>query len=220
MTNFSETIKGVIFDLDGTLLDSMHIWEKVDRDFLAEQGRIYTPDVSEAVKKMTIREAAEYLKSRFSLSLGSQQIIDRIEEMVYDQYRYSIPLKKGAYEAVSRLHRKGIRLCVATATYNSLAEAALKRLGLYHLFEFVLTCSDVDMSKNSPGIFLEAAKRLGLKPCEVLVAEDSLHCITAAKAGGFPVLAVYDDYSKSEWDTIRNAADLSVTEVSEMADLI
>lgn len=136
-------IKGIIFDLDGTLLDSMKCWENVDKQFLHENGVEPPEGVSDIVKKMTIYDSAMYFKTQFSLKQSCEEIIDRIEEMVREQYFNSIPLKSGAYELVHNLKNYGYRICVATATYNSLADAALKRLGIYECLDFVLTCSDV-----------------------------------------------------------------------------
>ena len=208
--------KGVIFDLDGTLLDSMRVWENVDRDFLREQNRVYEPDVSQAVKKMTVKTSAEYFKKRFELELTCEEIIDRIEEMVSEKYRYSIPLKAGAYETVKRLYEKGVKMCVATATYNSLADAALKRLKIYDMLEFVLTCQDVGAGKDDPIVFVKAAERLGTGIAETLVVEDSLHCIETAKKAGFFTAAVYDPIAKDDWEKICETADVWAGSMTEL----
>ena len=212
MTRF----KGVIFDLDGTLLDSMKVWENIDRDFLTENGAVYTHDVSDIVKKMTVTESANFFITRFNLDLTAQQVIDRIEEMVSEKYHNTIPLKKGAYETVKKLYDSGIKMCVATATYNSLAFAALKRLGILDMLEFVLTCQDVDAGKDDPVIFTKSAERLGFDKNDVMVVEDSLHCIETAKKAGFFTAAVYDPIAKNEWDKIRETADAAFMEIDEI----
>ena len=106
---FKEEIKGVIFDLDGTLLDSMWVWEKVDNDFLAENGIAVTSDYTEAVKQMHFEESALYTKSRFSLDMSTEQIINRWTEMVKEEYAYNIKLKEGAYDFIRKLISKGVK---------------------------------------------------------------------------------------------------------------
>lgn len=212
--------KGIIFDLDGTLLDSMSIWENVDRDFLEENGAVYTRDVSEAVKKMTVFDSADYFKTKFSLGHSHEYIINRIEEMVSEKYFYSIPLKNGVYETIKKLYEKNIKMCVATATYNRLAEAALKRLEIYNMFEFVLSCSDVGAGKDKPNIFLKSAQKMNLKIEETAVIEDSLHCIETAKNAGFFTVGVFDTVSVNDWKKICEVSDEAVKNMKEIISIL
>lgn len=216
MKNF----KGVIFDLDGTLLDSMKVWENVDRMFLEENGIDPPSGISDTVKKMTIDKSAEYFKTRFSLEHSCEYIINRIEELAAWQYNNSIPLKDGAYETVTTLKRLGIRMCVATATYNSIVNSALKRLGIYDDFEFVMTCSDIGKGKDEPDIFLKAAEKLNCDINEVMVAEDSLHCIETAKSAGFFTVGVYDSTTDCDWQEICRLSDRVVMNIKEITDII
>lgn len=212
--------KGIIFDLDGTLLDSMECWENVDRCFLRENGIEPPKDISDIVKKMTINESAMYFKTRFSLKQSCEEIKDRVEEMVRERYFYTIPLKNGAYEAVVRLKEAGLRLCVATATYNKLAYAALERLDIMKYLDFVLTCSDVGYGKDSPEIFFKAAEMLDCSAHETLVVEDSLHSIETAENAGFRTIAVYDKVSRCEWNEICRKAWKSVNEISGIIKIL
>ncbi len=211
--------KGIIFDLDGTLIDSMKVWENVDRDFVAENGGIYTPDISDTVKTMTIFQSAEYFKNRFSLEMSCQQIIDRIEEMVSEKYHNSIPLKKGVYSTLQKLADKGIKMCVATATYNSLVNAALKRLEIADMFEFVITCADVGVGKDSPEIFYKSAEKLGLAISETIIVEDSLHSIETAKKAGFFTVGVYDALAEGDIQKITAICDVYINNMNELTDI-
>ncbi len=213
-------IKGIIFDLDGTLLDSMQCWENVDKDFLLENGIQPPEGISDIVKKMIIQDSAMYLKTQFSLKQSCEEIIDRIEEMVKEQYFNSIPLKNGAYELVHELKKQGYKICVATATYNSLAHAALKRLGIYECLDFILTCSDVGKGKDNPEIFFKSAEKMGCTVQNTVVVEDSLHCIETAVNAGFKTIAVYDETARHEWNEICEKAWKHTKNLKDINDIL
>ena len=133
-------INGVIFDLDGTLIDSMGIWYKIDRLFLKENGVTDPPaDISDRMKKMTVDESSEYFISHFGLSCTKEYVIRRIEELVRHEYEENIQLKPCVEELLDLLDSKCIPYGIATATYRSLAEAVLRRCGIYERFSFLLT---------------------------------------------------------------------------------
>ncbi len=201
-------IKGIIFDLDGTLIDSMNIWCNIDRAFLKENGVDNPPaDVSDKVKKLTIESAAEYFINNFGLKCSVKYIVDRIEELVRIEYEENIPLKPYVNEVLDILDRKNIPYGIATATYKSLAEAVLKRLGIYGRFKFLLTESEYPRGKNFPDIYIGGAERLGFSSNEILVVEDSLHCIETAMKAGFVTVGLYDEISATERDIIEQIAD-------------
>ena len=157
-------LQAVIFDLDGTLLDSMHVWEQVDQRFLRENRILPPAGISDRLKTMGIREAAAFFISEFALDMTPEQVIARIENLAAEEYRLRIPLKPGVLEVLDGLDARHIPYCIATATYDSLVEAALERLGIRHRFRFVLTCSQVGSTKAKPDIYLECARRLGMRP--------------------------------------------------------
>ena len=201
-------IKGVIFDLDGTLIDSMGIWYKIDREFLRENGVTDPPaDISDRMKKMTVDESSEYFIREFGLSCTKDHVIKRIEELVREEYEKRIPLKPYVPELLDILDSRGIPYGVATATYRSLAEAVLKRCGICGRFAFLLTDAEYPMGKKCPDIFIGGAERLGTLPEETLVVEDSLHCIETASGAGFVTAAVYDSAADAERPQITAAAD-------------
>lgn len=214
-------IKGVIFDLDGTLLDSMTVWSSIDREFLEENGvKDIPPDISDIVKKMTVDSSSQYFIDRFGLSCTKEYVIHRIEEMVRDRYENKIPLKPHAAEVMDFLDSRSIPYGVATATYKGLAEAALRRCGVYDRLGFLLTDREYPQGKNFPDIFLGAAKLLNAQPRDILVVEDSLHCIETAKAAGFMTAGVYDPVSEADCDDIKKISDYFVRSLDEIINII
>lgn len=210
-------IKGVIFDLDGTLIDSMKIWTKIDRKLLRENGvENIPPDISDRVRKMTIEESAQYFIDEFRLECTNEYIIKRIEELVRMEYEENIPLKPYAAEFLDYLNEKKIPYGVATATYKGLAEAVLKRCGIWEQMRFLLTEVEYPLGKKFPDIFLGGAEMLGLEPEEVLVVEDSLHCIETAAKAGFITAGVYDEVSWNEQSLIADTADYYVRSLKEL----
>lgn len=213
-------IKGYIFDLDGTLIDSMTLWCNVDRVFLAEHGVIPPEDISEIVKKMTVEQSAKYFLETFNLKISQQDIIDRIEEIVSENYRLSIPLKDGVSELLSYLDDNSIPYGIATATYRTLAEACLTRLGLIHKVKFIETCSEIGMGKEFPDIFLKSAENLRLPVENVAVVEDSLYCIETSKKAGFFTIGIYDTTSAKDWDRIQSICDVTFNSAIELLEYL
>ena len=214
-------IKGVIFDLDGTLIDSMQIWYDVDRKFLKENGvDDPPPEISERVKKMTIEQAAELFITEFRLKCTREYVIRRIEELVRTEYEENIMLKPHVTELMDTLDSLGIPCGGATATYRSLAEAVLRRCGIRDRLSFLLTDAEYPRGKRFPDIYFGAAELLGTKPGETLVIEDSLHCIETAAAAGFLTAAVYDKASEPDTEELKRISDRYFTSLDGVRKLI
>ena len=200
-------MKAAIFDLDGTLIDSMGIWHKIDIDFLTGRNIPVPDDISTVVKNMSFTEAALYFKERFSLADTCEELMQIWNDMAYLEYANNINLKKGAREYLSMLSQNGVKLGVATASDLILVEAVLGRHSIDSLFHTVVTVSDVGKGKENPEIYLLAAKKMGVCPEECVVFEDSLHAVMGAKRAGMKVFGVYDDFSAHEKRDIERQAD-------------
>lgn len=198
-------LTGAIFDLDGTLLDSMPYWASVGTRYLEEQ-HVVVPDIEQLalrIKTMTLPEAADYFRLDYGVQEPQDTICARINHMIEDDYRLRAPLKAGTREMLEQMKQRGVKMCVASATDHALVEAALRRVGVLEYFSFILTCGDLQTSKNLPYIFDTCTERLGTDKRTTAVFEDSLHCVITASGAGYPVVGVYDDSAKTETEEIR-----------------
>lgn len=209
-------ISGVIFDMDGTLIDSVQCWQNADRNFLMENGITPPPDITETVKKLSIPEAAQ-LFSDLGVNQPQEAIIKRIEELVYEEYACSIPLKEYVNETLDILDELNISYCAATANYRSLTDIILKRFGIYERFRFIFTSEESGIKKDNPVFFETVRGLLGTQAVKTAVLDDSLHCIKAAKKSGFYTVGVYDKAS-SDWNEITKYADLTIKNLREFTE--
>ena len=197
--------KFAIFDMDGTLIDSMVFWKNLATEYLNAKGVAEIPrEILERIRPMTMSESAALFKQEFGLT-GDPEA--EMNAMMDAHYRKDILLKPGVWEYLENLHRQGIRMCVASATAEQLMEACLTRLGVRQYFEFLLSCETVGAGKSSPLVYREAAKRLGAAPGEVAVYEDALYAVQTAKEALFHVVGVFDSGSAGNWKTIEKIAD-------------
>ena len=187
-----ENIKGAIFDVDGTLLDSMPIWDSVAADYLVSRGKTPSPDLNEQLRKIGGHQMPEYFRAEYGITETSEQIHDAMGELLENFYFNVAPLKEGVLGVLQALQDKGIKMCAATATDRYLIEPALTRVGIIGFFGRIFTCGEEMTSKSNPDIFLKAADFLGTQISETLVFEDALYAIRTASEAGFPIVAVYD----------------------------
>lgn len=207
---------GYIFDLDGTLLDSMQMWLEIDEAFLRELGFEADDAYSHTVKNFGYEAAAQYTVDRYQLDLSASDVMRRWQEMSFIAYERHIDLKPGALDYLNVLKNQGKRLGIATALNQTHIEAALNRHAIAHIFDTITMLNEVHRGKGHPDIYLLAAERMGVPPSSCIVFEDILSGIKGAKKGGFTVCGVFDASSEKDWVEIGKYADLTITHWDEL----
>ena len=194
--------------MDGTLIDSMFYWNNLAKEFLESKGIYNIPqEVIEKIEVMTMSESAQLFIKEFKLLGTKELIVTEMNNMINEHYKNDIPLKKGVKEYLDTLYKKGVKMCVASATAEHLMKACLSRVDIMKYFEFVVSCESVGVGKHKADIYFEAIKRLKSNPYDTAVYEDALYAVTTAKKAGFYVVGVYDDNYKKSWKEIEYICD-------------
>lgn len=209
---------GAIFDVDGTLLDSMSIWDTIGVDYLRSIGYEPRENLKIVFKNMSLYQAARHYQDGYGVTLGIDEIIAGVNAMLEQYYRFEAPLKEGAAELLEQFRTSGVKLCIVTATDRYLVEAALERCGVLSCFGEIFTCNAVGYGKDEPYIFEKALRFLGTKKTETIIFDDALYAIRTAKEAGFPVAAVYDSHEKAQ-EQVRALADVYLEELTQLDTL-
>ena len=205
-----------IFDMDGTLVDSMMYWKQLAGEFLRQKGVRHIPsNILEQIKPMTIPEAMELFIQAFSLEGTPESLSAEANALMERHYREDIPLKPGIREYLAALDCAGVRMCVASATAEPLMRACLKRLGVLDYFRFLLSCESVGAGKDRPDVYYAAAKRLDCEPRQAAVYEDALYAASTARKAGFYVVGVYDESAGDHWSQMKALADETIFDFKE-----
>lgn len=212
-----ENIDAVIFDMDGTLVDSMWIWVAVDQAYL-EKYRLKEPeDFHEQMEGKSFTEVAQYYLDVFpTLEKTRDEIIEEWHAMAYDKYMNEVPLKKGAKKFIEQMRRQGKKIGIATSNSRRLAEDTLRALEIDSLFDVVKTSGEVGVGKPAPDVYLAASRALETKPEKCLVFEDVPAGILSGKNAGMTVCAVADLYSADLEERKRELADYFIEDYSEI----
>lgn len=208
-------IKGIIFDADGTLLDSMYIWEELGERYLANRDIKAEEGLGQILYPMTLEQSSMYLKEKYSIDDSTDKIIKDILSLLTDFYQKEALLKEGAFSYLEKMKAKGVVMGIATSGDKKLLISALKRLNVYDYFSIIKTCSEYDTSKNEPLIYLKTAEILGTTPNETVVFEDVLCGIMTAKDAGFVTVAVEDLSNMPDRQQLKECANYCIKDFSE-----
>lgn len=190
-----KTKKACLFDMDGTIIDSIGVWGQVDIDFLGRFGIDVPDDYEPALSGMSFLQVAEYTKERFNIPMTIPEIMDEWNRMAADKYEHEVPMKRGAYEFIELCKKKGLKLAVCTSNSRFLVTKTFHRLGIDLLMDLILTGDEITNGKPAPDIYLEAARLLDVNVDECLVFEDVIKGIEAGHNAGMEVCGVRDVYS-------------------------
>lgn len=205
-----------IFDMDGTLVDSMVYWKRLAGEFLEQKGVCHIPpDILEQIKPMTIKEAMSLFIRTFGLEGTPESLSAEANAMMERHYRDDIPLKPGVKEYIAALDRAGVQMCVASATAEPLMRDCLGRLGVLDCFRFLLSCETAGVGKDRPDIYYAASEKLGCEPAQAAVYEDALYAADTAKRAGFYVIGVYDKHAERHWSRLKALADETIFDFKE-----
>lgn len=209
-------IKGLIFDLDGTLIDSMHVWEKIDIDYLSTKGHTVPKNIKDEITHLSLTETANYFKRTFNIDDSVCDILKTWNAMAYKEYSENIKLKNGVLEYLTYLKENGYKIALATSNSNELLTAVLKNNNIYHLFDAISTSDEVGKSKANPDIYLLSAKKLNLNPTECIVFEDIVQAINGAKLANMRTVSVFDNQSESELAELKNITDYFIEDYTSL----
>lgn len=208
--------KAIIFDLDGTLLDSSQVWVDIDIEYEKKYGIDMPDNYDETINGMSFAQLAEYYADVLGVPLEPKEIMAEWNSMADSKYRYEVQLLDNAYEFLREQHEKGVKMCIATANSRELTEAALTRLGVMDCIQFVLSCDDIGCGKDTPEIYLESARRLGVDVKDAIVFEDIPNGIISASNGGFDTCAVCGYSFSTDDEKMRKLATMCIHGYDEL----
>ena len=203
-------IKGIVFDLDGTLLDSSYVWSAAGPNYVKMKGFEPEPDLCDNIYGRSLLQAAQFLKEYYKLADSEDIIMNDINKIVEQEYLHHIKEKEGVRELLLELSKRNVPMCVATLTDRYLVEAVFRRLGILEYFKDIITATEVGSGKDKPEIYYKAAECLGTKVEETLVAEDMVYTATTAKNGGFIVAGVYDQDAEDKQEALKKVVDIYI----------
>ena len=213
-------IRAVIFDMDGTLIDSTGIWHEIDINFFAKRGMELPSDYAQHIVHLGLKQAAIFTKETYGIKESVQEIMDEWHNMSIDMYRYHVALKPHSLELLKLFKENNIKMAIATANDEPLYRPCIERLGIGEFFDEIADVNTAKEGKQSAKIYLDLAKKMGAEPQNTLVLEDMPTCVKTAFKSGFITVAVYDNASKDYDEQKINHSHLFIKDFGELIDNI
>lgn len=212
--------KAVLFDLDGTVVDSMWIWKQIDIDYFKSLGITMPGTYQKEIEGLSFYETAEYTRITYFPWKTTADLMNDWNDMAYDHYVSDVKPKEYVIPFLEYLKNNGYKLGIATSNSRTLCEATLSANGLIGMFDSILTGEDKAAGKPAPDVYINSANALSISPEYCLVFEDLCNGIIAGNGAGMTTVAVYDDYSHYSWDEKCRLADHMIRSYKEIVDEI
>ncbi|MBR3808876.1 MAG: HAD family phosphatase [Clostridia bacterium] len=208
-------ITGAIFDFDGTVFDSMHIWKGVKFQFFDRIGLVLNEEQREEFKNLFLLEAIELAKTRFDLKMTDKELFNEFFTLIKEKYLADTEPKNDIIEFLEKLKAKGVKMGIATATGEPALEAVLEKFNMRHYFSEIYSTYTVGASKTEPKVYDVVLEKLGTEKQSTWVFEDALYAAKTAKKAGYKVVGIYDK-SEPEQEELKNLVDIYINNYSEL----
>lgn len=210
MNFLKNNIKYIIFDMDGTLIDSMSAWDDVGEKVLLENNKIPEKNLIDTLNKMTFDESAKYLIENYNLEISLEEIKNRFYEIVKYKYENTIYLKEGVVEFLEKCKKNNIKMAILTASNREISEIVLKRLDILKYFDFIMTTEEENLTKKDEKIYIRALKKLNASIKETAIFEDMLYSLEISNSIGIMTIGVFDKSSIKDIEKIKKNSNLFI----------